>query len=210
MKKLHLGCGSNYMEGYTNIDFPPEEHNVNHNVKVDKYDNILTMQYEKCNEIRSHHVFEHFKYFESFALLYKWTLALNIGGKLIIDVPDLEELCKAYLSADSKTKYLVTRYIFGSHEGNWAVHSNNFSESILIDILSNLGFKIENVNKYGSCNDKQPNCGICVTAIKETEYNNDIVVQKLSELLKLYKNGDTDFENSLWRYFDQEFRKIIK
>lgn len=116
--------GSQYMEGYCNVDFPPTHHNVNHDIKVDLYANILEMKYEKCEEIRSAHLFEHFNYFETFALLYKWTNALEMNGTLIIDIPDLEALCRAYLAADTKTKFLVARYLFGSHEAEWAYHIN--------------------------------------------------------------------------------------
>jgi hypothetical protein len=209
MIKLHLGSGEQYMEGYINIDFPPEEHNVNHNVKVDRYDNILTMQYEKCDEIRSHHVFEHFNFFNSFVLLYKWTLALNKGGTLIIDVPDVEELCKAYLAADTNKKFLVMRYLAGSAEGTWAFHINGWSKDTLSLVLDKLGYKIVNINKYGSFNEAQPNCGICFTSVKEKELPKEELILNICELLSLYKNGNTDFENSLHEFYCQEFKKAI-
>jgi predicted SAM-dependent methyltransferase len=205
--KYHLGVGSHYLEGYCNVDFPPENHNVNHDIKVDLYANILEMDYQNCEEIRSHHFFEHNNYYDTFVLLYKWTNALGLNGILIIDVPDLEALCKAYLSADVKTKFLVARYLFGSHEADWAYHTNGHSKETLSFILNELGYQIEKIEQYGSPTDKQPNCGLNITAKKIIQYNKEDIINKMNNMLSLYKNGNTDFENSLHQYFIEELKK---
>jgi len=207
--KYHLGCGSQYMEGYCNVDFPPTYHNVNHDIKVDLYANILEMEYQTCEEIRSHHFFEHFNYFETFALLYKWTNVLDNKGLLIIDIPDLEGLCQAYLAADTETKFLVARYLFGSHEAEWAYHINGWSQTTLGYVLMELGYSIENVKRYGSPNDLQPNCGLTITARKLIEYSKKELQDKLDKILLLYKNGNTDFENRLGLYFQAELKNKI-
>lgn len=209
--KYHLGCGSQYLKGYTNVDFPPENHNVNHDIVADIYINILTMRYENdCDEIRSHHFFEHFNYFDTFVLLFNWTRDLKLGGKLVIDLPDLEELCKAYLSADVKTKFIITRYMFGSHEADWAYHINGWSKDTLEFVLKELGYKIQSVNKYGDFKDPKPNCGVTITAILDQKYNANDLLNKLISFLNLYKNGDTDFENRLCNYFITELQIKIK
>ena len=89
--KYHLGCGTRYFDGYVNVDNPPSEHSIA-NVKADIYGDLITVKLDPCEEIRSHHVFEHFSYSESLALLVKWTRALKIDGVLIIDIPDIEVL----------------------------------------------------------------------------------------------------------------------
>lgn len=208
--KYHLGCGSNYLNGYLNVDFPSENHNVNHNIKADLYTDILEMDYQECEEIRSSHFFEHFNYFNTFVLLYKWTEKLNIAGKLIIDLPDLEELCKAYLEGDIKTKFIVARYMYGSHEADWAYHINGWSKETLSYILQELGYEIININKYGLFNEEKPNCGITITATLNKKYNKDEVANKLIKIFDLYKNGNTDFENRLCLYFTEKFNSKIK
>lgn len=63
IKKIHLGCGERYLEGYLNIDFPSSEHH-----------NLLEFSYEKesVSEIRLHHVFEHFDRATALALFSPW------------------------------------------------------------------------------------------------------------------------------------------
>ena|SRR5271166_6485531 len=207
--KYHLGCGSQYLPGYLNVDFPSTHHNVNHDVVADLYTDIMTMSYDDCEEIRSHHFFEHFNYFDTMVLLFKWTNSFNMGGKLIIDLPDLEELCKAYLAADSQTKFLVARYMYGSHEADWAYHINGWSKDTLTFILNELGYVIDNIEKYGNFKDKQPNCGITITATLQTKYDIDMIKNKIIKIFELYKNGNADFENSLCNYFAAEFNKKI-
>lgn len=207
--KYNLGCGSQYMQGYCNVDFPQENHNVNHDIKADLYIDILDMKYESCIEIRSHHFFEHFNYFNTFALLYKWTKALELNGKLVIDIPDLEALCQAYLNANNVTKFVVTRYLFGSHEANWAYHINGWSKDTISFVLLKLGYDIDSVNKYGDINSDKPNCGLTVVAIKKSEHSNEKLIFELNSILELYKNGNTDFENSLHQYFVKEMANKI-
>lgn len=207
--KYHLGCGSKYLEGYLNVDFPPSNHNVNHDVIADLYTDIIDMKYDDCDEIRSHHFFEHFNYFDTFVLLFKWTNSLKLGGKLVIDLPDLEELCKAYLKADAKTKFIVVRYLYGSHEADWAYHINGWSKSTLEYILTELGYVLQDVNKYGNFEDEKPNCGITITAALNHKYDTNDLINKFTKFFELYKNGNTDFENRLCDYFVAEFRKKI-
>ncbi len=61
--KLHLGCGQKYLDGYINIDYPlTSEHSVQQNSVADELANLMELRYKPgtIDEIRLHHVFEHF------------------------------------------------------------------------------------------------------------------------------------------------------
>jgi len=150
--KLHLGCGEKYLEGYVNIDFPQEEHTVI-NVKADVYQDIRTLDYPEnsVDEIRNHHIFEHFKRIDELHLLCQWRKWLAPGGKLVIETPDFEESAKAYVFANTrKRKMELGRHIFGSQEADWAIHYDFWDKSKFKYVLKKMGFKKIRIRRYSN------------------------------------------------------------
>lgn len=152
--KLHLGCGERYFEGYVNIDYPPEKQTVIQS-KVDMYADITKLSYRKnsIEEIRLHHVFEHFDRPSALALLCRWRDFLKTGGLLHIETPDamacFKQMLSPFYSFDQKQQ--IERHLFGSHEASWAVHWDGWYEDKYRYTLSLLGF--ENIsfkrNRWG-------------------------------------------------------------
>ena len=141
--KLHLGCGEKYLEGYINIDFPEEEHSVMR-VKADVYKDIRTLQYDEnsVDEIRTHHMFEHFPRAEALQLLLQWRKWLKPDGKIVIETPDFEASAQAYLCAVTrKRKMELGRHIFGSQEAKWAYHYDFWDKEKFKFVLKKFGFK---------------------------------------------------------------------
>ncbi|OGZ27140.1 MAG: hypothetical protein A2365_00525 [Candidatus Nealsonbacteria bacterium RIFOXYB1_FULL_40_15] len=150
--KLHLGCGEKYLEGYINIDFPPSEHTLV-NPKADIFQDIRTLSYEEnsVDEIRSHHLFEHFLRQESLKLLSDWRKWLKPGGVLFIETPDFEESAKLFVSASNiEKKFRLGRHMFGSHEADWAVHKDFWSRDKFNFILDKMGFENIEFNQMKS------------------------------------------------------------
>jgi predicted SAM-dependent methyltransferase len=81
--KLHLGYGQRYLEGYVNIDFPVSEDTLQKDNVADLHAGILGLRYPvgSVEEIRLHHVFEHFSRPVACALLASWFSWLYPGGK---------------------------------------------------------------------------------------------------------------------------------
>lgn len=207
--KYHLGCGSIYLEGYCNVDFPPGNHSVNNSVKVDQYANILTMQMNKCSEIRSSHVFEHFSYVNSMVLLYKWYGALELGGILRICLPDVEALSAELSNASVDKSFKIIRYLYGSHEDPWAYHINGWTQKTLSYVLGKIGFRVCSVNQTKAGDSEHPNCSLEIISDKVTDKPDKDVREEILSIFKLYKNGDTGFENSLEEHFKKEFLSKI-
>jgi predicted SAM-dependent methyltransferase len=140
--RLHLGCGEKYLEGYVNIDFPEGEHTVM-NPKVDQYADIRTLSYPEnsIDEIRSHHLFEHFSRAEALKLLTKWRQWLKPGGLLVIETPDFAPSAALFLTASStRRKFQLARHIFGSQEAGWAIHKDYWDKQKFSFVLKKLGF----------------------------------------------------------------------
>jgi predicted SAM-dependent methyltransferase len=144
MTKLHLGCGRNYLEGYVNIDFPASEHTVQSGIKADVYSDIVLLSYphNSIQEIRLHHVFEHFSRPIAIALLCRWRNWLRPGGVLRIETPDALACFKLMLSyfTTFESKQQIMRHLFGSHEASWAFHADGWYEDKFQITLARLGF----------------------------------------------------------------------
>ena len=142
-KKIHLGCGDNYLDEYINIDLPTEDQTIIRG-KADIRANILDLDFDDgtIDEIRLHHVFEHFSRQEALNLLLLWRRWLKPGGTLVIETPDFEACAEKFLKTkDLKTRFELGRHMFGSHEAKWAYHKDYWSEDKFNFILTKLGFR---------------------------------------------------------------------
>ena len=140
--RLHLGCGENYLPGYLNIDYPPDQHNVLR-PKADAYYDITKLDYvdETVDEIRLHHVFEHFNRVTALAMLIRWQRWLTIGGNLHIETPDILESARTMISSDSyRTKMGVVRHIVGDQAADWGYHVDQWFPERFERTLKALGF----------------------------------------------------------------------
>ncbi|KKP95274.1 MAG: Methylase involved in ubiquinone/menaquinone biosynthesis-like protein [Candidatus Moranbacteria bacterium GW2011_GWD2_36_12] len=149
--KIHLGCGERYLEGYENIDFPSTEHTVQKTSVADKYADIVELKYEKSSidEIRLHHVFEHFERAQAAALVAVWNNWLKDGGILHIEVPDFFRTAIACISpfTTHHKRMVGIRHIFGSQEAKWAVHFDGYDSFRLKKMLKIFGFEIIKIKK---------------------------------------------------------------
>ena len=148
--KLHLGSGEKYLEGYTNIDYPQSEHSVI-KVKADMYHDIRTLSYadNSVDEIRSHHLFEHFERADALALLMKWRRWLKPGGKLVIETPDFHGCSVAYAFAlTQKRRMELGRHMLGSQEAPWAIHYDFWDAPKFRYVFKKCGFKRVSIKNY--------------------------------------------------------------
>lgn len=149
--KLHLGCGEKHLEGYINIDFPSSSHTVQEKSVADLQTNFLVLNYaaETIDEVRLHHVFEHFSRPVACALLASWFSWLKPGGLLHIEVPDFQRTARIILNAFSSIpkKAVAERHLFGSHEADWAVHCEGYTPSMLKKMVETFGFKVREIKK---------------------------------------------------------------
>ncbi|MBL0048736.1 MAG: hypothetical protein IPP32_11650 [Bacteroidetes bacterium] len=151
--KLHLGCGQKYFEGYVNIDYPMSEHSVQQKSVADELANLTELNYpaNTIDEVRLHHVFEHFSRPVTCALLSNWFHWLKPGGVVHIEVPDFEKTGKVALSrfSSASARAVALRHIFGSQEAHWAVHYEGHTPKSLSKFISLFGFEINEIKTNG-------------------------------------------------------------
>lgn len=181
--RLHLGCGERRLEGYINIDLPPAAHSVQTASGADVYIDItqLILPEHSVDEIRLHHVFEHFERPLALAQLIRWHEWLKINGLLIIETPDFEATVVDFLkaSSDFEVKQALLRHLFGSHEARWAVHRDGWYEGKFEYILQCFGFRLLRCEKT----DWKMTRNIIVTACKERDIARDTLLSVADQIL---------------------------
>lgn len=106
--KLNLGAGGIEYPGYLSVDlYDPRAHIQMDITKLDFEDGTV-------EEILASHVFEHLNPYKSIDILKDWLRVLKPGGKLIMEMPDIEQLCKRFVTASTGERYGILNAIYGS------------------------------------------------------------------------------------------------
>jgi predicted SAM-dependent methyltransferase len=175
--KLHLGCGEKYLEGYVNIDFPDSEQSIIKTKADIYYKNMQELSYgeNSIDEIRSHHLFEHFSRAEALKLITRWRRWLKPGGVLVIETPDFTTSAAMFLQSFSlQRRFQLSRHIYGSQEAGWAQHKDYWDKEKFVFVLSSLGFQSIKVRRYWNGvarhAEKLPKVGVVLAHLPEVLY----------------------------------------
>jgi hypothetical protein len=125
-----------------NVDFPPAEHNVM-DVRADLFCDVtkIDLPHGEIDEIRTHHVFEHFNRVVALALLIRWQSWLRIGGAVRIETPDFQASAADFLgAADLGRKLRAIRHLEGDQAAGWAYHVGQWFPERFTHTLAKLGF----------------------------------------------------------------------
>jgi predicted SAM-dependent methyltransferase len=143
MIKLHLGCGTKHLEGYTNID-------IRYLPGVDEVNNIRFLRNYKNDSIDviyACHVLEHFGRWEYKTVLNRWFEILKPGGILRLAVPNFESVVQFYnKTGDLKT---LMGILYGGQDYDENYHYITFDFNSLSTDLKEVGFnKIATYDLY--------------------------------------------------------------
>jgi len=145
MTKLHLGCGTKHLEGYTNID-------IRYLPGVDEVNNIRFLRNYKENsvdEIYACHVLEHFGRWEYKEVLKRWFEILKPEGQLRLAVPNFGAICNYYQKTGDIGSLIGLLYGGQDYDENY--HYITFNWSMLKNDLTKIGFteiSLWNPNDY--------------------------------------------------------------
>lgn len=131
--KLNLGCGDLIYPDCINVDLYSDKADVKMDIrKLDYPDNY-------ADEIRAYHVLEHITCYEVMPTLKEWNRVLKSGGRLIIELPNILELCKAFDSSNKNERYRLLDCIYGTTMPDYP-HKYGWYPEILMDHLYSAGF----------------------------------------------------------------------
>lgn len=206
--RLHLGCGHQYIGGYVNIDYPSSEHRLAP-VKADVYADVRSLDFPACSvdEIRLHHLFEHFNRVVALGMLIKWHKWLKIGGRLYIETPDLIGSAKTLVSdASWKTKMGAVRHLAGDQAANWGYHLDHWFGERFEHTLGALGF--ESVQTLSGSWSREPylsNVKVIATKSKQVSLQEQL---KVAEGL-LWESTVSSEEKATWEVWKKQLNAVL-
>lgn len=108
LMKLNLGCGDTILDGYLNADL----YNPKAQVKADA--TKLPFPDNRFEEVFACHIFEHLNPYKVAEILSEWKRVIKPGGMLILEMPDILEICKNFEKADKEGRYRLLNCIYGT------------------------------------------------------------------------------------------------
>jgi predicted SAM-dependent methyltransferase len=163
--KINLGCGptpihdqhlkvmEKYGDDWTLVDLYAKDSSITNWNATD-----LPLEDGTVEVIYTSHLLEHLPHVQTRTVLSHWYNKLQKGGTLIINVPDLEWACRQVIKKANgglldgyynqwEGEHGLLSVIYGSqsHEGEY--HKAGFLADELTNILSDLEFKVKEVNQ---------------------------------------------------------------
>ena len=140
--KLHLGCGKNYKKGYINID-------QYDSTVADELGSIINLGFKdnSIDIIEAYHILEHLGYYPSIFGLYEWFRVLKPTGKLIVEIPHLEQTFQKFLEGNNTFKNRLLVWVYGRQKPGMP-HKFIYYKELLEEKLSEIGFIIIKVKEY--------------------------------------------------------------
>ena len=140
MLKLNLGSGKRKIEGFIGIDKYDEDADV----KADCLD--LPYEDDSVDEILAIHLLEHLSKEEGEKALEHWYKKLKIGGKLYMELPNIDRIIEMYKIEGDLYKKLVNNWelihhIYGSQSNEGQFHKWGYTYKHLKNLLEEKGFK---------------------------------------------------------------------
>lgn len=147
--KLHLGCGTNKLNGWINIDSvkgcnPDLVHDITQPLPYDD----LTV-----DEILAEDLLEHFDKYMRFVVFGEWVRVLKLGGKITVQVPNFKKILFRYFKFGYDN---FVDFIFGENMlrsevyiGHFGNHKWGYSEESLRDFVKQFGIEPLSIEKKG-------------------------------------------------------------
>ena len=147
--KLHLGCGTNKLPGWINID----------SVKGCDPDQLLDLREplpyadQSVDEIMAEDLLEHFDKYMRYAVFGEWARVLKVGGTITVQVPNFKKILFRYFKFGFAN---FVDFIFGENMwrseiylGHFGNHKWGYSEESLKDFVAHFGIAAFSIEKKG-------------------------------------------------------------
>lgn len=141
--KFNMGCGKTRIPGYLGVD----KHSDRADIRMDVFE--LSLPENCADEVLASHLIEHLPQHRAPEILTKWRDVLKPEGKLVIETPDLEAMCKEFI--ESNDKHSAATVIFGAavenpddpevkERGALSPHLWGYTPETLKELVEAIGF----------------------------------------------------------------------
>ena len=147
--KLHIGCGTNKLSGWVNIDSvaalkPDLVHDITQPLP---YDDL------SVDEILAEDLLEHFDKYMRFVVFGEWARVLKLGGRLTVQVPNFRKILFRYFKFgyDNFVDFIFGENILRSevYIGHFGNHKWGYSEGSLQIFVKQFGIEPLSFEKKG-------------------------------------------------------------
>jgi hypothetical protein len=147
--KLHVGCGTNKLRGWINIDAVPDcQPDVVHDLSEPLPYADLT-----ADELRAEGVLEHFDKYMRYAVFSDWARTLKVGGIIYIGVPDFNKLLHKFFkfNFDGFVDTFFGENMWGGdiYIGHFGNHKWGYSHQSLTEFIRQFGIEPVEVKTKG-------------------------------------------------------------
>jgi predicted SAM-dependent methyltransferase len=186
MRRLNLGCGPVYREGFVNVDaFDRTAADLACDLGA------LALKDESFDLIEAVHVLEHLGYIRALAALSGCFRVLKPGARLVIETPDAERAFRAFLGKKSEAERAsLLSWIFGL-DAPGQQHRMLFPKELLEKMLRETGFRRLRFEAAATHLYRE---GIRVTAVR-CDREQDMIAARLRQAA--YGRGVVDAGNQL-------------
>lgn len=161
--KLHLGCGSNILDGYINID--------KYNKKADRILDVKKLDYknETIDEIFTSHMIEHVFLSDFLEMLKEWKRVLKKGGNLYILCPNIKVYMNKWLQSNEeyRQKDGINCILGNQNKGSGHLNRNFFTANRLRYLVEKIGFFVQECKEVPTRTNHIINGDIFCKATKE-------------------------------------------
>lgn len=144
--RLNFGCGKTVLEGWHNVDAVSREGAEPDLIYAMEFDPVGALIQrmpldDGCAEVvMALHVIEHVHAWEAPAALAEWKRVLAPGGKLVLELPNIELAARNLLEGMPDNMTMFAFYGDASHRDPWMMHKYGYTSRTITDLVRRAGF----------------------------------------------------------------------
>jgi FkbM family methyltransferase len=208
--RLHIGCGETILPGYVNIDYAGNRHNVMQ-IRPDLEHDVTELNFpdSSVDEIRLHHVFEHFNRVVALGLLIRWQAWLGVGGRILIETPDFLATAASALGKRGATRMGLIRHLEGDQAADWGYHVGQWYPERFARTLKALGFSDISIEESSTAGWHEPPLfNVTASATKRTSVA--IKEQLTAADALLLESTVHELERPTWEVWRAQLRAFLE